>query len=106
VTLPGRILPNDVIANWPEVFGDVKLNVMPLGYVHAVLINFKNGKTWEIKITSQVKRDGWEAFEKNLSEMVKQYDSQISEVDFKLDTNKVKKDIERSTQKFLKKKKL
>lgn len=106
MTSTGKVLPKDVIANWPEVFGDIKLNVMPLGYVHAVLINFRNGKTWEIKITSQVKKDGWSAFEKNLSEMVKRYESEIVDVDFKLDTHKVKKDIEHSTQKFLKKKKL
>lgn len=106
MTSSGKVLPKDVIANWPEVFGDIKLNVLPLGYLHAVMINFKNGKTWEIKITNQVKREGWTAFEKNLSEMVKRYESEIIDVDFKLDTIRVKKDIERSTQKFLKKKKL
>ena len=34
------------------------------------------------------------------------YDFQIDNVDFKLDTEKVKKDIKKSTDKFLKKKKL
>lgn len=106
MTSTGKVLPKDVIDNWPEVFGDVKLNVLPLGYLHTVLVNFKNGKTWEIKITSQIKKEGWAAFEKNLSELVRDYESEISDVDFKLDTHKVKKDIERSTQKFLKKKKL
>jgi hypothetical protein len=106
MTRTGRNLPKDVIKDWPEVFEDVRLNVVPLGYLHTVLVNFKDGKTWEIRITQQTKKGGWEAFEKNLAELVKNYEATIDNIDFKLDTTRVKKDIERSTQKFLKKKKL
>ena len=79
---------------------------MPLKYLHTVLVNFKDGKTWEIKITEKTKRDGWEAFERNLSELIKNYEDTVEDVDFKLDTPKVRKDIEKSTQRFLKNKKL
>lgn len=106
MTQTGRILPKDVIAHWPEVFGEVELNVMPLKYLHTVLVNFKDGKTWEIKITEKTKREGWPAFERNLAELVKNYNESVENVDFKLDTPKVRKDIEKETQKFLKKKKL
>jgi hypothetical protein len=106
VTQTGRILPKDVIAHWPEVFGEVELNVMPLKYLHTVLVNFKDGKSWEIKITEKTKREGWPAFERNLAELVKNYNESVENVDFKLDTPKVRKDIEKETQKFLKKKKL
>jgi hypothetical protein len=102
----GRNLPKEVIANWPEVFGEVHLNVIPIGYLHTVLVNFKDGKTWEIKITAKTKRGGWAAFERNLSELVKSYEERIDNVDFKLDTERVRKDVEKSTQKFLKKKRL
>ena len=106
MTRSGRILPKDVIAHWPEVFGEVELNVMPLRYLHTVLVNFKDGKSWEIRITEKTKREGWSTFERNLSEMVKTYEDTVEDIDFKLDTDRVRKDIERSTQKFLKKKKL
>ena len=106
MTSTGRTLPKDAIAHWPEVFGEVKLNVLPLGYLHTVLVNFKDGKTWEIRVTANVKKEGWEAFEKNLSELVRTYEESIENIDFKLDTDKVKKDIVKSTAKFLKKKKL
>ena len=102
----GKSLSKDVIKNWPEVFSEVKLNVLPLRYLYAVLVNFKDGKTWEIRITQKTKAGGWEAFEKNLSELCKTYESKIDNIDFKLDTHKVKRDIEKSTQKFLKRKKL
>jgi len=106
VTKSGKILPKDVIEHWPEVFGDVELNVLPVRYLHTVLVNFKDGKTWEIKVTAKAKREGWGVFEQNLSELCKTYEDTIDNIDFKLDTERVKKDIERSTQKFLKKRKL
>jgi hypothetical protein len=106
VTLSGRVLPKEVIDYWPEVFGEVKLNVLPLRYLDVVLINFKDGKVWEIKITAKAKREGWESLEKTLSDLVKSYEAKIDNVNFKLDTVRVKKDIEKSTQHFLKKRKL
>ena len=106
MTEQGRVLPKDVIDCWPEVFGEVKLHVLPLRYLHAVLVNFKDGKTWEIKITTRTKNSGWEEFEKSLTELYKAYEERIDNIDFKLDSDKVKKDIERTTQRFLKKKKL
>lgn len=102
----GKVLPKEVIESWPEVFGDVQLRVVPLRYLHAVLINFKDGKVWEIKITAKTKRDGWQHLERNLSEMFTNYESSIDNIDFKIDTDLVKKDIERKTSQFLKKKKL
>ena len=102
----GRSLPKDVIERWPEVFGEIELNVLPIKYLNTVLINFKDGKSWEIRITAKVKREGWAAFEQNLSDLCKNYEASIDNVDFKLDTDRVKKDIERITQQFLKKRKL
>lgn len=102
----GRILPKEVIDCWPEVFGEVKLRVLPLRYLHAVLITFKDGKTWEVKVTAETQRKGWDSFEESLSELFKTYERRIVDVDFKLDTDGIKKDIEKTTKRFLKKRKL
>lgn len=102
----GKTLPKEVIESWPEVFGEVKLKVLPLKYLHAVIITFRDGKVWEIKVTTKTKSSGWDSFEKSLSELLKTYDRRIDNIDFKLDTDRVKKDIERRTQHFLKKRKL
>lgn len=106
MTSKGKVLPKEVIECWPEVFGEVKLNVLPLRYLHAVLINFKDGKTWEIKVTTKTKREGWPEFEKTLSELCRSYETRIVDIDFKLDTDRIRKEIEKETQRFLKKKKL
>lgn len=106
MTTKGRNLPKEVIDHWPEIFGEIELNVMPLRYLSAVMVNFKDGKTWEIKITARAKREGWSAFEKTLTELCQNYEASIDNLDFKLDTKMLKKHVEDSTQKFLKKKKL
>lgn len=106
MTHQGKLLPNDVVAHWPEVFGDVKLNVVPIGYLHMVLVKFKDGKVWEIRITTKTKKNGWKSFEKSLTELYKTYEDSIEELDFKLDTERVKKDVEKLTEKFLKRSKL
>jgi hypothetical protein len=99
-------LPKEVVAYWPEVFEEVTLNVLPLLYLHSVVINFKDNKSWEIKLTTKIKKDGWNSFQQSLSELLTSYEEQIDDVDFKLDALKVKKDVEKLTNKFLKKQKL
>ena len=106
MTESGRTLPKEVVEIWPEIFSEVQLNVLPLKYLNAVLVTFKDGKVWEIRTTVADIRRGWEPFEKNLSELFQHYDDKIESIDFKLNTEKIKKDIKRSTSKFLKKKKL
>jgi hypothetical protein len=106
VTAKGKVLPKDVIECWPEVFGEVRLHVLPLRYLHSVIVNFKDGKVWEIKVTAQTKSNGWESFEHSLSELFRSYEKRIDNIDFKLDSVRVKKDIEQRTKRFLRKKKL
>jgi hypothetical protein len=106
VTEKGKILPKDVIECWPEIFGEVKLHVLPMRYLQSVIVNFKDGKIWEIKVTTRTRNNGWESFENSLSELFKSYEKRIDNIDFKLDSARVKKDIEQSTKRFLRKKKL
>jgi hypothetical protein len=102
----GKQFPKDVVEHWPEVFGEITLNVVPLQYLDSITVTFKNNKVWEIKISSKQARDNWDTFEQNLKEMLSSYESDIENVDFKLDTERVKKDIIKNTSRFLKKRKL
>jgi gas vesicle protein len=101
----GKPLPKDVIDRWPEVFGEITLNVVPLRYLHAVKITFKNSKVWEIELKKQSKLN-WDDFEKQIKDVLSQYEENIENIDFKLDTDKIKKDITKNTNKFLNNKKL
>ena len=68
------------------------------------MINFKDNSTWEIKITEKVKKEGWESLQNVLSETIKSYEHRIDNIDFKLDIDRVIKDIKKNTHKFLKNK--
>jgi hypothetical protein len=103
---PGRVFPKDVVEHWPEVFGEITLNVIPLKYLDSITVTFKNNKIWEIKVGSPQAQDDWESFETNLKEMLSSYESEIENVDFKLDTERVKKDMIKNTNQFLRKKRL
>lgn len=104
--MTSRKLSKDVIEHWPEVFGEIQLNVVPLKYLSSIQIKFKDSKVWSITVGSKDKKDDWDRVEKNIHEVFQTYQDQIDNVDFKLDTEKIKKDIIRSTNKFLKNKKL
>lgn len=102
----GKKFPKDVIDHWPEVFGEVTLNVIPLKYLDSITIKFKNNKVWEVNIKSKQAQDDWDSFERSLKEMLSTYENEIENVDFRLDTNRLKKDIINTTNKFLNKRKL
>lgn len=102
----GRILPKDVIDHWPEIFEGVTLNVVPLRYLHSIVINFKDKTAWDIKVTPDLRKGGWDSLQELLSELVENYEHVITDIDFQLDIDRIKKDIKRKTSQFLKKKKL
>ena len=102
----GKKFPKDVIDVWPEVFGEISLNVVPLGYLDTVTIKFKNNKIWEINLAEYQQHDDWTEFESSLKDVLSSYESEIDKVDFKLDTERIKKDVTKHTNKFLKKRQL
>ncbi len=93
-------LPKEVIDHWPEVFKDVHIDVVPLEYLNSVRVEFTDGKIWDIDINTDKKpvKD----LEKSLDDLFEQYQNVIKNVDFRLDTDKVKADITKRTKKFLK----
>jgi predicted dithiol-disulfide oxidoreductase (DUF899 family) len=74
----------------------------PLHYLDSVIVTFKNGKNWEINFTNHSQ----EKFEIELKEWLSEYENEIDNIDFRLDTERIKKDVQKNTNKFLKNKKL
>jgi hypothetical protein len=52
------------------------------------------------------KNNNWDSFEKEIQEIFLTYEDNIDNIDFQINTEKVKNDIMKITNKFLKKKKL
>ena len=96
-------LPPEVVNKWPDVFVDVDVRAIPLEYLHSLRVRFNNGKQWDIAV--DVNKNPAKQLEKTLRELFHTYDSSIKHVDFKLDTDRVKKDVQKSTNRFLKRRK-
>lgn len=98
--------PQDVIDLWPEVFSEIDLNVIPVRYLDTITIEFTNKEVKEIKLTKIHPDASWIEFEKRLKEVLLSYEKEIDNVDFKLDTERIKKDIIKKTNEFLKQRKI
>ena len=99
-------LPKHVIDIWPDVFKDIDLKVVPLDYLHSIRVVFQDGKIWDIDIQNSKDEDGRQVnIKKELEDIFRQYERDISNVDFRLDTERLKKDIKKRTALFMKKRK-
>lgn len=99
-------LPKDIIDQWPEIFKDIEVSVVPIIYIKSINIQFDNGKTWEISIDAEkLKNASEDEIKEYLEVFFDEYDEFIESVDFRLDTAKVIKDIQQRTKRFLKKRK-
>lgn len=97
-------LPPDVIDKWPEIFDDIEIDVIPVEYLDAVRVQFDDGKIWDIDVkTSRSKPDL--DIELAIEELFEEYADAIVNIDFRLDTEKVKEDIQKRTRFFMKKRK-
>ncbi len=95
--------PLEEIDDWDKVFNEVTLNVLPVDYVQKVLINFKDGKSWEIGIAPKSPRKKLNEFKDGLFEILDAYEDHIDHIDVKIDTSRVRKDVEKSIKKMLRK---
>jgi hypothetical protein len=93
-------LPPEVVHHWPEVFEDLEISIVPLEYLHSVRVSFEDGKIWDIDLST--KKMSVENLQTALDELFHEYQEVIKNVDFRLDTEKVKLDVTQRTKRFLK----
>lgn len=102
---PDTQLPPEVIDHWPEVFEDIDIQVIPLAYLHSVRVYFEDGKVWDVDIAKSKEKSSEDQLEETLEQLFEEYDDYIVNVDFRLDTDRLKKDIQARTAYFMKKRK-
>jgi hypothetical protein len=89
---------------WPEIFENIELSTIPILYLHSVRITFNDGKIWDIDVDKSKKSNNNVKIEQSLVKLFDEYEDRIQHIDFRLDTEKIKKDITKKTKKLLKKK--
>jgi hypothetical protein len=93
--------PRHLIKEWPEVFEDLYMNTMPVAYLDLVHLEFVNGRVWQIDIKEQIKDVNIELVAQKLIETLQEYKDEIKKIDFKIDIERLKKDISDSTKDIL-----
>lgn len=101
--MPNRLYrpPVNLINEWPEIFEDLHITTMPINYLNSILIEFSNGRVWEISVRDQLAIESAEKLTKKLFETLQEYKSEIVKVDINLDVVRLKKDIKQSSKNIL-----
>jgi hypothetical protein len=90
--------PRHLVKEWPEVFEDLYMNTMPVAYLETVHLEFVNGRVWQIDIKEQMKALDSDEIAAKLLETLQEYKDEIKKLDFKVDIERLKKDIGDSTK--------
>ncbi len=93
--------PRHLVKEWPEVFEDLYMNTMPIAYLEYVHLEFANGRVWQIDIKSQLQEQEADVVATKLLDTMSEYRADIVKLDFKVDIEKLKKDIGDSTDSIL-----
>ena len=100
-------LSSDVIKKWPEVLGAIDVKVVPIQYIKAIEVYFEDGNTWILDVDPRAVNgeQGAEALEATLEDLMEEYQDAINGVNFVVDIDKVKRDVQKRTRQFMKKRK-
>ncbi len=83
------------------MFKDLYMDTMPVAYVDKMMIEFTDGRIWEISVKDQLQKDNSDAVAKKLLKTLTEYKDTIKNLDFKIDVGLLKADIEKKTKKIL-----
>ncbi len=89
---------------WEDILDEIELTYLPIEYLKNIIVTFDDGTTWNIDVSASKKEQTAEDIEDSLDELFSEYDDSIETVDFRLDLEKVKRDLSKRVNKFLKKK--
>jgi hypothetical protein len=90
--------PKHLVQEWPEVFEDLYMNTMPIHYLEMIRLEFGNGRIWEIDVREQLEVADGDAIANKLIDTFQEYRDDIKKMDFKIDIEKLKKDIQDQTK--------
>ena len=99
--MAGAKLPAEIIKHWPEIFNDIEVEMIPMEYIAAIEVEFLNGDVWIIDCKANKAANDIDVAE-TLEELLTEYEESIDNVDLRIDSVKVKNDIQKETRKFLK----
>lgn len=90
--------PKHLVKEWPEIFEDLYMNTMPVAYLILLRLEFTDGRIWELNIQEQlVNAEPNDVADKLLS-IFQEYRNDIKKIDFQMDIERLKTDIQESSK--------
>lgn len=74
------------------------MNTMPVAYLILLRLEFNNGRIWEINIQEQLKGAEPQVVAEKLLNTFQEYREDIKKIDFQMDIDKLKEDIQESSK--------
>ena len=74
------------------------LPILPVAYLDTVHLEFADGRVWQINIKDQLKEIEADSIADKLLETLTEYKDEIKKIDFKVDIERLKKDIADSSK--------
>jgi hypothetical protein len=90
--------PRHLVKEWPEVFEDLYMNTMPVAYLDSVRLDFIDGRVWEIDVKNELTKQTADGIADVLVSTLQEYKDEIKKIDFKVDVERLKKDIKDSSK--------
>jgi hypothetical protein len=87
---------------WDEIFESIDMQYLPLEYLDRIILSFEDGTVWDIDIKDSRRKQTIEQIDDCLDEFFEEYDGFIEAVDYRLDLERVKKDLSKRVFRFLK----
>lgn len=78
------------------------VNAVPVEYLQSILVTFLDGEVWDIDMNSKELIEDGVTIDELLGELLDEYESQIQSVDFRVHTERVKRDMIKTTRRFMK----
>ena len=93
--------PRHLVQEWPEVFVDLYMNTMPVAYLILLRLEFTNGRIWEINVQEQLADAKPDEIAEKLLGIFQEYRKDIKKIDFQMDIERLKNDIQESSKNLL-----
>ena len=88
--------------DWEEILEEIDLKFLPIEYVKTIIITFEDKTIWEIDLVNTRKTQPDQKIEEILDDLFDEYDGDISNLDFQLDLQKIKRYLSKRVSYFLK----
>jgi hypothetical protein len=77
------------------------MNTMPVAYLILLRLEFINGRIWEINVQEQLANAEADEIANKLLNIFQEYRNDIKKIDFQMDVERLKNDIQESSKNLL-----